>query len=232
MIFKKQYNYLNKKDIRKLSCLFCFDGTSLLSLAFSNLPLPIQQHSIKVGSLSGLMAKFIPENRLPYGMKRDEFADAVRYGAQYHDIAAYLVYNMYERYPSSGERFLREQTEESIMGPLFRRVALETVKYSCERYDGAGYPDGVSGDNIPIHASICAVANTVDDYMASAHHILNKKIINEAQKYITENKEIIFSSPAVECFTSSIAGIIYLYKLWRRNPPKTTVCNVKNDYIN
>jgi len=218
MILGKQYSYLNKKDIKKLTCLFCFDETNLLSTAFSNLPMSIKQHNLRVGSISGLMAKFVPINQISYGMDQDEFTNAVRYGAQYHDIAAYLVYNIRQRYPSSGEKFLREQIDDDLMNLVTRRVILETVKFSGERYDGTGYPECLSGDKIPIHAELCAIADTVDDFMTT-HHILWKKSIYKTQRYIIENKGIKFSPQAVDCFISSIAGITYLYKLWRRNPP-------------
>ena len=36
------------------------------------------------------------------------------------------------------------------------------VKHHHERYDGSGYPDGLKGDNIPLIASIIAVADTLD----------------------------------------------------------------------
>lgn len=36
------------------------------------------------------------------------------------------------------------------------------VKYSCERYDGSGYPDGLKGDEIPEISRIIAVADAFD----------------------------------------------------------------------
>lgn len=36
------------------------------------------------------------------------------------------------------------------------------VKYHHERFDGSGYPEGLSGDNIPLIASIIAVADSYD----------------------------------------------------------------------
>jgi HD-GYP domain-containing protein (c-di-GMP phosphodiesterase class II) len=36
------------------------------------------------------------------------------------------------------------------------------VKYHHERYDGSGYPQGLKGDEIPLIASIIAVADSFD----------------------------------------------------------------------
>ena len=36
------------------------------------------------------------------------------------------------------------------------------VKYHHEFYDGTGYPEGLKGEGIPLHARILTVADTVD----------------------------------------------------------------------
>ncbi len=50
-----------------------------------------------------------------------------------------------------------------ILKPLVElKDALDGVKSHHERYDGAGYPDGLKGDAIPMVAAIIAVADTYD----------------------------------------------------------------------
>lgn len=53
-----------------------------------------------------------------------------------------------------------------ILAPLshipFFRSTLPGVKYHHERIDGAGYPDGIKGDNIPTVARIILIADTFD----------------------------------------------------------------------
>ncbi len=55
---------------------------------------------------------------------------------------------------------------EHILKPFshFPLVAaiLPAVRYHHERFDGAGYPDGLSGEKIPLLARIVAVVDTVD----------------------------------------------------------------------
>jgi HD-GYP domain-containing protein (c-di-GMP phosphodiesterase class II) len=53
-----------------------------------------------------------------------------------------------------------------ILKPLsqvpFFRSTLPGVRHHHERVDGAGYPDGIQGDNIPLIAKILLIADTFD----------------------------------------------------------------------
>ena len=44
----------------------------------------------------------------------------------------------------------------------FLKDALPVVRHHHERYDGSGYPDGLSGEQVPLGARIFAVADTFD----------------------------------------------------------------------
>ena len=51
----------------------------------------------------------------------------------------------------------------TILLPLkFLGEIREFVRYHHERWDGSGYPDGRSGDEIPLASRIIAVADTFD----------------------------------------------------------------------
>lgn len=47
-------------------------------------------------------------------------------------------------------------------GSPYLRLAYEVSKYHHERWDGGGYPEGLSGDNIPLAARIIALADVFD----------------------------------------------------------------------
>jgi len=52
---------------------------------------------------------------------------------------------------------------EHILTPIVEdEEILKTVRHHHERYDGTGYPDGLSGEQIPLAACILAVADTYD----------------------------------------------------------------------
>lgn len=63
-------------------------------------------------------------------------------------------YEIIKKHPFIGESILKNITEfpNLIVG----------AKWHHERYDGNGYPDGLSGDDIPIEARIIAVADSYD----------------------------------------------------------------------
>lgn len=49
----------------------------------------------------------------------------------------------------------------------FSNSALEAARYHQEKFDGTGYPHGLRGQNIPLHARIIAVADTYDAITSS-----------------------------------------------------------------
>ena len=59
-----------------------------------------------------------------------------------------------------------EELINQVLGPIeseeFMDVARNLAKYHHERYDGKGYPERLSGDNIPLEARIMAIADVYD----------------------------------------------------------------------
>ena len=44
----------------------------------------------------------------------------------------------------------------------FRQIAYEIARFHHEKYNGKGYPDGLAGEQIPLHARIMAIADVFD----------------------------------------------------------------------
>lgn len=63
-------------------------------------------------------------------------------------------YTLIKRHPVIGSEILKDVT-------LLPHV-LEVTRSHHERYDGKGYPDGLAGEDIPIHARIVAIADSYD----------------------------------------------------------------------
>ena len=209
---------LSKKDIQNLSCFFYNESNGLLATAFFNFPLPLKRHCVQVGVIAGRMALHAPQKAIPVGMTRDEYVNAVRYGCLYHDIGAYLVYNQRQLYPAAGERFLREQLGENTITPAARRVILELVQCCGERYDGHGYPDKLSGEAIPLHAGICAVADKIDRIISNRRGTFSAAL-TEAKTFVVANSGTAFSPDAAACFMAYCTEITRLYKKWQKTPP-------------
>lgn len=63
-------------------------------------------------------------------------------------------YDLIKQHPVIGANILQDVD--------FLKGIIDIVKYHHERYDGKGYPEGLSGDNIPLEAAILAVADSFD----------------------------------------------------------------------
>ena len=46
--------------------------------------------------------------------------------------------------------------------PEFRQIAYEVARYHHEKYNGRGYPEGLKGEEIPMHSRIMAIADVFD----------------------------------------------------------------------
>ncbi len=54
------------------------------------------------------------------------------------------------------------ETFKENQNPDFLNVAYEIARYHHERWDGNGYPDGLKGEEIPLHARIMSIADVFD----------------------------------------------------------------------
>jgi diguanylate cyclase (GGDEF)-like protein len=59
---------------------------------------------------------------------------------------------------------------EAILASTTMREILPLVRSHHERWDGGGYPDGLSGEDIPLGARILALANTYDALRSNRAH--------------------------------------------------------------
>lgn len=84
-------------------------------------------------------------------------------------------YNQIKRHPEIGYHIL-------LRVRSLRAVSL-IVRHHHERYDGRGYPDGFSGDDIPIGSQIIFLAEAIDA-MTSDRPYKQRLILSEALKEI------------------------------------------------
>jgi putative nucleotidyltransferase with HDIG domain len=102
------------------------------------------------------------------GLGPDEIA-AVQLGALFHDIGKIGIPDGILRKPAtlSDEEWIEMRLHPLIGANLLAHVPnLERVRPIVlahhERYDGSGYPNGLSGNQIPLAAQIIAVADTYE----------------------------------------------------------------------
>lgn len=124
----------------------------------------------------------------------DEDLESLRIAALLHDIGEMDNYDfvqeeralrpdelqVLEEHPLQGYRFILEH-----LGSEYEKAA-KWVRWSHERWDGTGYPDGLVGEQIPIPARILAV---VDAYCAMSQDrpyreaLSPEQIVSELNRY-------------------------------------------------
>lgn len=141
----------------------------------------------------------------------DKMADAV----MYYDIGFYSVprsvllkqgnytkedINIIRNYPLFGSKVL-DYVLSMTSDEVYKKLAQNICKFARENYDGTGYPNNLSKDNIPVEAQIAAVAITYnniknktdkpeDVILSKSGTIFNPKIVNSFKKVIQEFKNI------------------------------------------
>lgn len=84
-------------------------------------------------------------------------------------------YEKMKKHAQNGERMLRDILAD-VEEDDFIEVAANVAHYHHERVDGSGYPEGLTGENIPIEARIMALADVFDA-------LVSKRCYKEAFSY-------------------------------------------------
>lgn len=120
------------------------------------------------------------------------FLDMVIRAAPMHDLGKIAVddrvlrkqgkftpeeYAEMKKHSAEGSRIVK-QILEGVEEEKFVNIAANVAHYHHEKWDGSGYPDGLSGEEIPIEARIMALADVFDA-------LVSKRCYKEAYSYDT-----------------------------------------------
>jgi ribonuclease P protein subunit RPR2 len=107
------------------------------------------------------------------GLSKEEL-ELLGHAALFHDIGKLAVPDAILLKPSSLTEeewaLMARHAEEgaSIINRLgFLNDAVPAIRHHHERFDGAGYPDGLSGEDIPLGARIIHVADAFDSMLTT-----------------------------------------------------------------
>jgi putative nucleotidyltransferase with HDIG domain len=138
--------------------------------------------------------------------------DALRFGALFHDIGkiavpdAILVKPGKLDYWEYARMKMHSAEGARIVGKLGRlRETVPIIRHHHERWDGKGYPDGLSGDEIPLEAAIVGLADSWDAMTTDRpyHRALTPQ---EALAEVRGGKGTQFSPVVVEAFMAAAAA--------------------------
>lgn len=153
-------------------------------------------HSSRVADMSYELSKGL-------GIKGDELED-IHIAAHLHDIGKIGVpdrvlnkngkllpheWEYIKMHPSIGFNILRKSNKLKSISKI--------VLYHHERWDGRGYPEGISGLNIPLGSRIIAVCDSIDA-MTSDRPYRKAMSFQECINEIIINKGLMFDPVIVE----------------------------------
>ncbi|MCR5474250.1 MAG: HD domain-containing protein [Lachnospiraceae bacterium] len=129
----------------------------------------------------------------------DEFYDDIVKAAPMHDLGKIAVdddilrkpgrfepweFEKMKEHANEGKRIVHEILKDTD-DDSFRKIAENVAHYHHERWDGSGYPEGISGEQIPLEARIMAVAD-VYDALVSKRVYKEKMSFEKADSIIME----------------------------------------------
>lgn len=160
------------------------------------------------------MAKYSREIASALGLSEKE-CDEIEYAAPLHDIGKIGTPDRILLKPGKFEpdewAIMRQHTTigHSILSNSQSRY-MQTGSIIAlnhhERFDGTGYPNGISGKNIPLVARIVSVAD-VYDALVSSRPYKQPWSNSDAQNYLEEHAGTQFDPVCVEAFFERIGNI-------------------------
>ena len=138
-------------------------------------------------------------------MNRSEIRGLIK-GAFLHDIGKIGVSDRILLKPGTLTKNERESMKRHVShgidiigGSDWLKDAKEVVGYHHEQYNGHGYPNGLSGDSIPMNARIFAIVD-VFDALTSSRPYKDSIDFDEAMKILEEGREDHFDPPILDMF--------------------------------
>jgi putative two-component system response regulator len=95
----------------------------------------------------------------------------------------------------------------------FLAIAMDIARHHHEKWNGSGYPDGLSGKAIPLSARLMAVAD-VYDALRSSRPYKNALSHEQATNFIMQGRNIHFDPDVVDAFFSLSAEISDFANRW------------------
>jgi ribonuclease P protein subunit RPR2 len=187
------------------------ETVSALASALESKDTGTRAHSQRVQSYASALARTVGEE----GVVRDP---STPYGFLLHDVGKIGIPDgiLQKPGPLSAAERRRMQTHTVLGEAMLSGVAflkgegLKVVRSHHERWDGRGYPDGLSGAEIPLGARIFAVADALDA-MTSDRPYRAALGWDEAVAEIASQSARQFDPEAVDAFREQEPGLRRIY---------------------
>jgi len=170
------------------------------------------EHVKRTSKIVSLIAEKIKNNPDLYPNEfMDRELDLIVMSAPLHDIGKMKVpdailskpgkltadeYDIIKTHSAEGAKII-DKTMSNIEDPLYVGIARAMALCHHEKWDGSGYPKGISGRDIPVSARIMAVAD-VFDALCSKRSYKDPFTVDEAYKIMNDSKGTHFEPALVD----------------------------------
>jgi response regulator RpfG family c-di-GMP phosphodiesterase len=136
----------------------------------------------------------------------DDQIQILEFGARLHDIGKIIIpdqilnkrgaltddeWELMKRHPIEGAKLLK--------GISHLQSSLPCILYHHERWDGSGYPEGLTGRDIPIEARMLAIVD-VYDALTSERPYHPARPSQEVTRYLKQQAGVLFDPDLVDIF--------------------------------
>ena len=198
--------------------------SSLLKLyEYDMLADSVKRHSERVSECAVVMAKYaMPDLQAEYdGLSSEELIEAISTGCLCHDIGKLFypsvvigtrenINPVARSHVILGHFRAEECSRVSFVNKQYNRVISDIILSHHEQHDGKGYPNGLSAEDIPASASLCAIANKLDN-LYGAYGTARDDGFEFVEGIMKAQSGLYFAPQAVEWFVAAKDELAELY---------------------
>ena len=115
-------------------------------------------------------------------------------------------YEVMKKHTLIGEQILRSGELSEFRDEPLLKTAEQICRWHHERYDGKGYPDGLSGEQIPIAAQVVSIAD-VFDALVSRRSYKVAFSVEDALRMIENGECGTYNPVLIECLKQSVGKL-------------------------
>lgn len=189
-----------------------------------------RRHLVRMSSYSQIVARQLQKDGLNADEVDDVFINNIRVTAPMHDIGKVSVpdaillkpgkltdeeYEVMKTHASAGADVLRKihgRFEKYNLSYFY--MAAEIANYHQEKFNGSGYPTGISGERIPLSARISAIAD-VFDALTSKRPYKEAFSLEKSYNILKESSGTHFDPMIVKAFFDAQDEIEAVYEKYK-----------------
>lgn len=119
-------------------------------------------------------------------------------------------YEVMKRHAATGAEII-QNSFVNLGNPELLKISYEVARYHHEKWNGLGYPEGLSGEEIPLHARVMAIADVFD--AVSARRIYREALpLEECFAIIEQGVGTDFDPELAQLFLDAKEEVIRVYE--------------------